>query len=183
MSLKHLVDILPASDSLDKLLAPYYECSAIGTLDSGVRYIQRALLGYDCSNPYASLEPNSFGRLSLTQRKDHINYLPVELLREIFMLCLSHESWTHPLNASDPPAPCPPRQLVLSNVCGYWRRVALSFPDLWSTIVIISPAPHHIPMAKLWLERSGSYPSLCISTIEAVILGRKRVLLLPLQQM
>ncbi|KAF9072469.1 hypothetical protein BDP27DRAFT_415290 [Rhodocollybia butyracea] len=148
MSLKNLVDTRPSSLSLDTSLSPSYKCSTLSTFSSGVRYIQCALLGFGSSNPYASL-----GQLSLTEPQCRINYLPVELLREIFILvCLPYETWTHPLNASDPHAPYPPRQLVLGQVCSYWRKVALSFPDLWSTIIVISPALHYFPMV---MERSG----------------------------
>ncbi|KAF9072429.1 hypothetical protein BDP27DRAFT_413084 [Rhodocollybia butyracea] len=158
MSLKYLVDILPSSESLDKSLSPYESSTlTLATFSSSVGYIQRALLGYDSSNSYACLAVASLGR-PLTEPKCHINYLPVELLREIFILCLPDETWTHLLNASDPPAPYPPCQLTLSQVCSYWRRVALSFPDLWSTIIVISPGPCHVPLVELWLERSGQLP-------------------------
>ncbi|KAF9074261.1 hypothetical protein BDP27DRAFT_1416559 [Rhodocollybia butyracea] len=158
MSLKTLVDTRPSSHSLDTSLSPSYGCSTISTFSSGVRYIQRALLGFDSSNPYASLAVTGFKRLSLAESKCYINYLPVELLREIFMLCLPYERWTLPMSAFTLRPLYPPRQLILSQVCSYWRRVALCFPDLWSTITIISPALYHIPMVKLWLERSRQLP-------------------------
>lgn len=48
--------------------------------------------------------------------------------------------------------------LIFSHVCRHWRYVALSIPMLWSTIWIDRPRPAHVPMVKLWLERSMPCP-------------------------
>ncbi|KAJ4470344.1 hypothetical protein C8J55DRAFT_551450 [Lentinula edodes] len=80
----------------------------------------------------------------------YVNYLPVELLREIFLYLLPGRDWT--LEETPPP------QLVFVQVCKHWRNVAISYPTLWSTFMIIHPIERHIPMTKLWLERSGNHP-------------------------
>ncbi|KAF9072465.1 hypothetical protein BDP27DRAFT_1400877 [Rhodocollybia butyracea] len=150
MSLKFLVDILPFTRSSDEPPFPSYESSTTNTLRSGVRYIQRTLLKFNRSNPHASLVATSL--------ECPADYLPVELLREIFMFSLPDDNWTHPLNASDPHTPYLPPQYVISQVCSRWRNVAVSFPELWSTFGLESLVPHHVTMVKLWMERSRQLP-------------------------
>ncbi|KAJ3764226.1 hypothetical protein EV360DRAFT_65665 [Lentinula raphanica] len=74
--------------------------------------------------------------------------LPAEILCEIFIYLLPEEGWQ---------GMCPP-QLVVTQVCSYWRNVAIAYPRLWSTINIVKPTQRHIPMTRLWLERAAKCP-------------------------
>ncbi|KAJ6456407.1 hypothetical protein C8R45DRAFT_577828 [Mycena sanguinolenta] len=82
-----------------------------------------------------------------------VQKLPVELLGEIF-------SWTlgewGPMTDGTSAMLLEP--LTISHVCGHWRSVSLSMPMLWSTIWIDRPRVSHIPMVKLWIERSRTCP-------------------------
>ncbi|KAJ7252142.1 hypothetical protein B0H12DRAFT_626693 [Mycena haematopus] len=82
-----------------------------------------------------------------------VQKLPVELLGEIF-------SWTlgewGPM--TDEPSALRLEPLTISHVCGHWRSVSLSMPMLWATIWIDRPRASHIPMVKLWIERSRTCP-------------------------
>ncbi|KAJ3714327.1 hypothetical protein DFJ43DRAFT_1160869 [Lentinula guzmanii] len=153
--------------------------------NNSVRYLQRTLLGFDAdadNTHLALLKPEIFtwkeqgqvlngdtnnfacdgqpstlgitGSESLFQtppkHRVSVNHMPVELLQEIFSYLLPSRDWM--LRRSPPP------QLALVQVCTYWRNIALSYPRLWSTIMIIQPIGRHISMTKLWLERSGQHP-------------------------
>ncbi|KAJ3997373.1 hypothetical protein F5050DRAFT_1806902 [Lentinula boryana] len=153
--------------------------------NNSVRYLQRTLLGFDAdadNTHLALLKPNLLpwkeqrqvltgdtnnfvchgqpstlkitGSESLFQtppkHRVSVNHMPMELLQEIFSYLLPSRDWM--LRRSPPP------QLALVQVCTYWRNIALSYPRLWSTIMIIQPIGHHISMTKLWLERSGQHP-------------------------
>ncbi|KAF8138013.1 hypothetical protein K438DRAFT_1880928 [Mycena galopus ATCC 62051] len=82
-----------------------------------------------------------------------IQKLPVELLGEIFSWTLS--DWG-PM--TDEPSPLLLEPLTISHVCGHWRLVSLSMPMLWATIWIDRPRVSHIPMVKMWIERSRTCP-------------------------
>ncbi|KAJ7676622.1 hypothetical protein DFH06DRAFT_900938, partial [Mycena polygramma] len=81
--------------------------------------------------------------------------LPVELLGQIFHECLPLANY---ILASRRLAP-----LLVSWVCKYWRRVALSEPTLWSPLVLEPPynplydSDHrtYLSQARFWLARSG----------------------------
>ncbi|KAJ3919192.1 hypothetical protein F5877DRAFT_78264 [Lentinula edodes] len=149
----------------------------INNFDDGIRYLQRTLLGFDADNPQISfsnpgflpwqeqvhsvqmanentsniLVVPGFESLYITAKDIcYVNYLPAELLREIFSYLLPGRDWK--LEARPPP------QLALVEVCSYWRDIALSYPTLWSTFMIVHPIERHIPMTKLWLERSRNRP-------------------------
>jgi hypothetical protein len=93
-----------------------------------------------------------------------LSNLPVEILQEIFFQCLPNLSSIHALPgfwrqesfASQKNAP-----LLLCNVCKQWRTVAISSPNLWTTMSVIIrlgvavPAPD---LVSLWLYRSGALP-------------------------
>lgn len=79
-----------------------------------------------------------------------IRRVPVEILANIFMLCLP----THP--GSDPKqAP-----LLLGQVCRSWRKISLSTPLLWSRIRIgkVGNEGERSGALRMWLERSGDCP-------------------------
>jgi len=89
-----------------------------------------------------------------------VRRLPVEILREVFLCCLSNnpDSWMKQYE-------CP---LLLTRVCSRWRRLALSMPQLWSIIHAVIPgdsAPRVIVSAQKrvtaiqqWLLRAGASP-------------------------
>ena len=97
-------------------------------------------------------------------------HLPPEILSYIFVLCLSHRP-PNEINRTSLK-----RSLLLARVNQYWRQVALSTPQLWTTIFLDSKslsgsgaregqeAPAEpsssssLCMPKVCLERSGACP-------------------------
>ncbi|KAJ3985286.1 hypothetical protein F5890DRAFT_1511348 [Lentinula detonsa] len=169
--------------SLEENTNTGFTSRSIKLLDDGIGYLQRTLLGFDAkadNSHLALLQPDLFswkeqGQVSSGDTnvftchgepsteipgikifsrtlKDRVSVdrLPVELLREIFSYSLPGRDWR--LHRSPPP------QVVLIQVCTYWRSIALSYPMLWSTFMIFYPIKHHIPMTKMWLEHSGQHP-------------------------
>ncbi|KAJ7785462.1 hypothetical protein B0H14DRAFT_309760 [Mycena olivaceomarginata] len=82
-----------------------------------------------------------------------VQKLPVELLGEIFSWTLG--DWGV---MTDDPSTLLLEPLTISHVCGQWRSISLSMPMLWATIWIDRPRTSHVPMVKLWLERSRTCP-------------------------
>jgi len=90
--------------------------------------------------------------------------IPPEILSYIFVLCLSHRPPNEIKRSSLK------RSLLLTRVNQYWRQVALSTPQLWSTIFLdsksLAPAragsveasSSTLCMPKVCLERSGACP-------------------------
>ncbi|KAJ3567588.1 hypothetical protein NP233_g6275 [Leucocoprinus birnbaumii] len=90
--------------------------------------------------------------------------LPAEILQEVFFWCLPTPSnanqhavfMRREILTSPRHAP-----LLLCHVCRHWRDVALSSPNLWTTLSVIVrlgvavPAPD---LVSLWLSRSGALP-------------------------
>ncbi|KAF7296662.1 F-box domain-containing protein [Mycena chlorophos] len=92
--------------------------------------------------------------------------LPTDILEQIFLACLPADRLAGMISSDAP--------LLLSQICGEWRRVALSLPRLWSRFQIEVPTLEQIEQAylgarqrevqwrlettKLWLERSHSVP-------------------------
>ena len=74
-----------------------------------------------------------------------INLLPNELLSYIFQLV----STTDPILHRDPYTP-----IRLSHTSSLWREIALSTPQLWSTINFVGAQP----LLAMFLERSKTYP-------------------------
>lgn len=89
----------------------------------------------------------------------HINRIPVEILGEIFMHCLTenHPTQTTPLPTSLSPSSQADPQ-ILGEVCRFWRDVTLSTPALWSKIWIYQPQHAQVQRVALWLNRSRAYP-------------------------
>ncbi|KAJ7292756.1 hypothetical protein C8J57DRAFT_1490244 [Mycena rebaudengoi] len=78
--------------------------------------------------------------------------VPVELLREIFVLAIAHG----PLTPDDVK-----RILRLTQVCAHWRHVAHNTPQLWTSPLLINllkPSLAQIEGVKMWLERSAPLP-------------------------
>lgn len=84
-----------------------------------------------------------------------VHRLPLELLAEVFMHCIQI-----PKRQIDPLG----RQysfMLPSQVCRYWRGIAFSMPQLWSTIFLDLYKPNYkgsMALAKLCLSRSGDLP-------------------------
>jgi F-box-like len=84
-----------------------------------------------------------------------VTFLPPEILGEIFL-----ESCTSPQN-NDITDVNGTQSMVLASVCGRWREVALSTPELWSKFHFIPQdidLTHFLVPLKLHLERSGNFP-------------------------
>jgi hypothetical protein len=86
--------------------------------------------------------------------------LPHDVVQEIFSHCLPTER-NAVMSATEAP-------VLLGRICSGWRRIALSTPDLWSTLHLPIPNCHtlghcdkwrHVAEAvKSWLNRSGGLP-------------------------
>ncbi|KZP25039.1 hypothetical protein FIBSPDRAFT_929586 [Athelia psychrophila] len=91
-----------------------------------------------------------------------IRRVPREILSEIFLYFRPDET---SLDTPD----LRPRVMLTSHVCQSWRNVALSTPQLWSTIIVnLGPrdAQRKLDCVKAWIERTGQYPlSIIISCI------------------
>ncbi|KIK68001.1 hypothetical protein GYMLUDRAFT_36810 [Collybiopsis luxurians FD-317 M1] len=90
-----------------------------------------------------------------------IHHLPVEILTEIFLFCLSSPSEKVSVSCSQE------MPLVLSFICREWRSLALNTPRLWSSLSIRFPPARSLSVEsvqkqrlgiELWLKRSGSHP-------------------------
>ncbi|KAL0067894.1 hypothetical protein AAF712_005062 [Marasmius tenuissimus] len=82
-----------------------------------------------------------------------IRLLPLEVMSQIFLLCLSDSPFVPP-SPSDAP-------LILTQVCRSWRDIALSTPGLWASIAITVHKTHCEPPASVietWLQRSKLHP-------------------------
>ena len=80
-----------------------------------------------------------------------VRSLPPELLSQIFISCLPENPCFSPLFSP----------LLLTQVCHYWRVVALETHELWSTVMIRNHAMKRrgiLSLLNLWLERSGTRP-------------------------
>ncbi|KDQ65177.1 hypothetical protein JAAARDRAFT_53071 [Jaapia argillacea MUCL 33604] len=86
--------------------------------------------------------------------------LPNEITAEIFECCLPSDRFITP-DSMDAP-------LLIAQVCGHWRRIALSTPRLWSRICIDDDDPiihdeipftkSTLPLMRTWLSRSSNCP-------------------------
>ncbi|KAH9481413.1 hypothetical protein JR316_0005939 [Psilocybe cubensis] len=77
----------------------------------------------------------------------YICILPPEILAEIFAYCIPTEQFPIPSRTEAP--------LLLTHVSSFWRSVAISTPDLWSSFHINYKDPtEDIALANLWLSRS-----------------------------
>ena len=82
--------------------------------------------------------------------------VPIDILQEIFLHTLptSH-------NALMDPHECP---LLLTQICSGWRRIALSTPQLWSSIhVPIPPVSSSSPGRTSFWNLSGEFKNSCLS--------------------
>ncbi|PPR00391.1 hypothetical protein CVT26_009672 [Gymnopilus dilepis] len=83
--------------------------------------------------------------------KTSFDSLPAEITSVIF------EHYVH--CAHSPEQPHSP--LTLGKICGRWRQIAWSTPNLWTHLPIYhrhSMSPTHVELAEEWLSRSGTLP-------------------------
>ena len=94
-----------------------------------------------------------------------IRRLPPELLQKIFTHCLVADRNRVDAFKSRKKAP-----ILLGHVCSSWRRLAMSTPELWSSLRVIVPdlqslkaygtdtLSQHGKLVERWLELSGHHP-------------------------
>ena len=88
----------------------------------------------------------------LESQKQPINWLPTELLIDIFLTRTEDESTDFAIGLPYNSAP-----VVISHVCHKWRELALATSRLWSFISYRTP--HWIPQPlSVFLQRAGSSP-------------------------
>ncbi|KAF7297435.1 F-box domain-containing protein [Mycena indigotica] len=89
-----------------------------------------------------------------TSERTTVLSLPIELVREMFLYCAptTAELETGPLTRLPP--------LVLTAVCHHWREIALSMPEIWSTIhlTIATHDSDAVPFIQRWLSRAQQQP-------------------------
>lgn len=78
-----------------------------------------------------------------------IQAIPPEILGQIFINCLADEHCKILPRKTTAP-------LLVAQVCSIWRTVALSTPQLWSSMLITFPMQERL--ANAWLSRSGGLP-------------------------
>ncbi|KAF8869751.1 hypothetical protein BD779DRAFT_1584286 [Infundibulicybe gibba] len=90
-----------------------------------------------------------------------VRILPVEMIREIFLLCLPQGQFG--INQCQlPPTPTEPR-LVLAHVCSAWREVAFRMPGMWTDILcreIIDLGTTEAKLRQLLFLPAGTLPNL-----------------------
>ncbi|KAJ6451470.1 hypothetical protein C8R47DRAFT_301112 [Mycena vitilis] len=88
---------------------------------------------------------------------DSITYpvltLPPEIISEIFIHCLPARRKVDVVNPTEAP-------LLLTRVCGLWRQIAISTPELWAAfdLEIGWPEPNLQQIGQTWLERARDRP-------------------------
>ncbi|KAF9003940.1 hypothetical protein BDQ17DRAFT_1355163 [Cyathus striatus] len=110
----------------------------------------------------AMVDANQKSR-ALRSLSSPIRRVPPEILSEIFLYCLPPVRFVRPSSREGP--------LLLTQVCGAWREVALSIPRLWASLEVRSdlctssePTADYeqrslhnvVSMMKLWLSRAGN---------------------------
>ena len=95
----------------------------------------------------------SVNEFSATGMSCHIHLLPNELLARVF------QTGTQDWAASNFAASTLPFPVMVCGVCEHWREVAITCPDLWSTIHVpicsSGPPPAWV---QVWMDRSKSVP-------------------------
>ncbi|KAF8240628.1 hypothetical protein L208DRAFT_510887 [Tricholoma matsutake] len=112
-------------------------------------------LGPPSFQKHGVLNSATDAELALSSRSEsqaYINRLSVEILADIFVRCLPFAGYDPFLIPNANHAP-----LLLCQICGYWRQVAISTPKLWASISINSATVHR-SLVSLWLSRSQPSP-------------------------
>lgn len=82
----------------------------------------------------------------LQSQKIPVNWLPSELLIQIFLVFAAEDTTTH--------LPYNPAPVVISHICRKWRQLALTTSQLWSFISYRS-GPFKLPPVQTFIDRSG----------------------------
>ncbi|KAI6112242.1 hypothetical protein EDD16DRAFT_1603704 [Pisolithus croceorrhizus] len=82
----------------------------------------------------------------LQSQKIPVNWLPAELLIQIFLVFVAEETTTR--------LPYNPAPVVISHICRKWRQLALTTSQLWSFISYRSSAVK-LPPVQTFIDRSG----------------------------
>lgn len=132
--------ILGIQEELSQLAkAKHRLVDAVDHLDKQQQELERSLL-----NQQALLAP--------------VRYVPSEVLSEIFIWCLPRVDPNDEFDENiflDDGVP-----LLLAEICSRWRAIALSTPQLWTTISVHFPSNvgRVLEAVQMWLKRSGSLP-------------------------
>ncbi|KAF8205653.1 hypothetical protein K438DRAFT_1818205 [Mycena galopus ATCC 62051] len=93
------------------------------------------------------------GRLRYAPISRRVLALPLEILAEIFSYCVPDEFITPSLTTAP---------LVLCGLCRQWREVAISTPELWSSLVLdmelAAEAEGYVDLYRTWLSRARRSP-------------------------
>ncbi|KAJ7024332.1 hypothetical protein C8F04DRAFT_1132179 [Mycena alexandri] len=133
------------TDSLDSG-GSIAECeSKISSIDAQIAKLQSL----------RAIERNKLGKLKYHSTPLHV--LPLEMLSEIFKFFVVAAD----NDLADNEIVVVPHAALLSEVCHYWRQVALGLPSLWSELtigVVERPEEKHIQGIRAWLARSSPLP-------------------------
>ncbi|KAF7352418.1 F-box domain-containing protein [Mycena venus] len=79
--------------------------------------------------------------------------LPPEIISDIFVHCLPDKRQLDIVNPTEAP-------LLLTQICGLWRKIAISTPELWTSfdLDVGWPEPNLLDVGKTWLERARERP-------------------------
>ncbi|KAI0081611.1 hypothetical protein K474DRAFT_1656418 [Panus rudis PR-1116 ss-1] len=92
--------------------------------------------------------PSKFAHVGYPRPMASINSLPTELIVHIFALGVQDEA-----DPDSVPPGSPKFEVLVSHVCRYWREVALTASNLWTTIHFRTVP--HMHRAEEYLSRSG----------------------------
>jgi len=99
--------------------------------------------------------------------------IPPEVVAEVFEWAITSSSEYCNLSSTSLPQDVPP--INISQVCRYWRQIALSQPSLWAFINVVVSSDEDLqralPRVKSWLQRSS--PSSAPLTIKVSILTNR----------
>ncbi|KAF8205559.1 hypothetical protein K438DRAFT_1756929 [Mycena galopus ATCC 62051] len=97
------------------------------------------------------------GRLRYAPVSRRVLALPLEILAEIFAYCLPESDFVTPSLTTAP--------LILCGVCHQWRAVAISTPELWSSLDLNLPLAAeegaqdaYVDLYRTWLSRARAAP-------------------------
>jgi len=148
---------------LESLMISHWGCHAQGSISLPTKKCRLIIISFQEKGVARTPAPsNGLFEVhpSLSRRRDlsPIERLLVELLEEIFMLCISHSDYPPLINElAEPP-------ISLCCVCKSWQKVASGFPGLWSAAFVCTDIINLNGWKKLpqildrWFSRSNGLP-------------------------